>query len=348
MITTKIDAALLLRRAKTEKQLDRFYMGQPLTVGAVSPDILASWQRSPPCILREGTPPPCDDEYTTRLAWEASPLYQAAIPELEKITHLARESSLVATVTNASGKLLWTTASKPMQAFTEQIHLLAGTNWSEQSAGTNAVGLALAERAPCTVFSSEHLLPEWHDVVCYAAPIIHQLSGQLLGVLDISTNWLRHTPLNETAAIHLANSISQRLPSYLPKAELEIHALGQPWLLFKGKPLHLSCRHMEILCILALHPAGLTLEALHHALYGDEAVSHTTTKTLTAQLRHLLEGQIGSRPYRLLLPVWGDFIEIEENLRQSQTALALKLYQGELLPLSASPTIEEWRNHIRV
>ena len=64
------------------------------------------------------------------------------------------------------------------------------------------------------------------------------------------------------------------------------------------------------------------------------------------QLRAALDGQVGSRPYRLSLPVWADFIEIWQALRRQQAAEAIGLYAGALLARSASPALEEWRHCI--
>jgi transcriptional regulator of acetoin/glycerol metabolism len=205
-----------------------------------------------------------------------------------------------------------------MQKFTEATHFIPGSHWAEQANGTNAIGLALTLQQPCTVFATEHYWPVCHDIVCYAAPIIHPQSGQLAGVLDLSTNWQRHTPLTETAVTHMANNIAQRLPLYLPRAELEIHALGQARVLFRGQRLHLSQRQLEIVCILALHPEGMTLEALHHALCGNASTNPSTIKTILTQLRHLLEGQIGSHPYRLGMSVWADFVELPRVLQENR------------------------------
>ena len=346
MITTNIDVDLFLRYTRTAKKLKDFCAGVSVTSDLVPAYILRSWQRSPSLASLQHTSLPRYDEFTTQLAWKNSPLYQATTTELANIVHLGEENSLVATLTDSQGTLLWTTASQAMQTFTQNIHFLPGTHWSEAHTGTNAIAIALVERQPCTVFASEHLLPAWQNVVCYAAPIIHPQSNQLLGVLAIATHWLQHISINESAVTHLAARIAQHLPAYLSKAELEIHALGQARVFFRGKPLHLYFRQLELICILALHPQGLTLENLHTALYGDTAIASTATKTMLTQLRHLLDGQISYCPYRLLVPVWADFIELATCLRQRCMANTLKLYQGALLPMSESPLIEEWRNHI--
>ena len=58
--------------------------------------------------------------------------------------------------------------------------------WSEDSAGTNAIGTALAIDHAVQVFSAEHFLADQHAWWCSAAPIHDPVTGALLGVVDIS------------------------------------------------------------------------------------------------------------------------------------------------------------------
>ena len=51
-----------------------------------------------------------------------------------------------------------------------------------------------------------------------------------------------------------------------------------------GQRLLLNRRQTEILALLALHPAGLSVEQLHALLYGDPSV---TISTLKAEVSHL-------------------------------------------------------------
>ncbi|QQZ29283.1 helix-turn-helix domain-containing protein [Thiothrix subterranea] len=185
------------------------------------------------------------------------------------------------------------------------------------------------------------LLSDW---VCYSAPILHPQSGELHGVLSLGMNGERHSVAGELMAGSLAQDIAQHLPRHVPRAQLEIHALGQPWVRFRGKILHVTPRMVEILCILALNPDGLTLEACHAALYGDVPVATTTLKAELSHLRTLLDGSISSRTYRLLCTVWVDFVELWTALRLHQDEVARSLRSGELLPASQSPEIREWRN----
>jgi len=341
-----VDESLVQRRLYTERQWLAFVSGKPLPSGSPgNHDIPASWQRS-----AHNLPPqkdyvvPCDDEQTAGLRWKNSPLRQAAEPELGRIRQLVQEGSLVAALSDAQGHLLWTCASKPMRGQAEAVNFVAGGHWNESSAGTNAVGLTATLRRSTTVFSCEHYLPYVHDWVCYAAPILHPRTQEMLGVLDISAMWEHHTPLGPSAVKELAGSIARRLPDIQPRAELEIFALGQPKVYFRGKLQHLSHRQMEILSLLALNPQGLTLDAFHAALYGDASISTSTLKAEFSHLRRLLDGQVSSRHYRLTVPVWADFIEFWQLLRRNLAQDAIGIYRGPFLPQSNSPELEEWRH----
>jgi hypothetical protein len=137
------------------------------------------------------------------------------------------------------------------------------------------------------------------------------------------------------------------MPNSKPNAVLELHALGHAYAVVHGQRLHLSQRQLEILCILALHPEGLSLAELHHALCRNVAITQPTTiRTMLTALRHVLDGQIGSHPYRLLMPVWTDFNELSDKLQQHNIVAALALYRGTLLPLSIAPVLEEYRHHL--
>ena len=349
--TQSSSGKLSRRRTLIESQWVRFIDGSSLLPkkSLIRGDILSSWQRSSQYIKPRKTEAPVDDEKTASAMWQASLLSQAASQEQAQIIQLAQEGELVAAIADPSGRLLWTHASQHMRDRAEAVNFRAGGHWDERSVGTNAVGLSQRLSRAVTVFSSEHYLPFVHDWVCYAAPIIHPQSGELVGILDMSTTWRRHTPLGQAAVSDLARSIASHLPQNLPRADLELYALGQTRVMFRGQALHLPLRYMEMLCLLALNPNGLTLEQFHAALYRED--SRVSTATLKAEISHLrraLDGQIGSRPYRLLVSVWADFIDVWQALRQQRSADALGLYRGALLPQSDAPELEEWRHCIAV
>ena len=58
--------------------------------------------------------------------------------------------------------------------------------WTEDSAGTNAIGTALAIDHAVQIFSAEHFLSEQHAWWCSAAPIHAPRTGEILGVVNLS------------------------------------------------------------------------------------------------------------------------------------------------------------------
>jgi len=341
------DYTLSQRRSILENNWQHFteHDAQPLNT-EVTEDISLSWQRSATNVDYRESYAPYIGEEQARKAWNDSPLSIAAQKEQGNMMQLIREGELVAAIADPNGFLMWSYASQHMRSRAESVNFHAGGNWDERSIGTNAIGLSKTLRRPVTVFFSEHYQSFLHDWVCYAAPIIHPQSGECMGILDMSTTWKRHTSLGQAGVTQLARNIALCLPVAAPKAELEIYALGQMRVIFRGNALRLSKRQVEILCLLALHPQGLNLETFHAALYGDAPISINTLKAELCHLRHLLDGVIGSRPYRLLVPVWSDFIQIWQALQQQNTKEAFALYQGPLLAQSESPELEEWRYSI--
>jgi len=330
------------RRQAVEQQRGNFKPSQT-TADSVPHEIFCSWQRSAHAMAQTPQHAPLDDASLVEHLWQQSPLSIGAKLEQNNMIQLTKEADLVVAIADPCGRLLWTHASNHMRQRAENLNFIAGGHWNELVVGTNAVGLALKLKQPVTVFSAEHYLPFVQDWVCYAAPIIHPQSGECVGILDMSTTWKKHTPLGQSAIAQIANSIAQNLPGTESRAELEVHALGQPRVIYQGKAIKIPQRELEILCLLALNPEGLTLEQLHTALYNDDHVSTATLKTHVSHLRHMLGGKIGSRPYQLMMPCWADFISIWQSLNQQKANEAMLLYRGEFLASSQSPEIEQWR-----
>jgi hypothetical protein len=338
---------LVKRRAEVDKQWQRFRSGLPvLDQQSIRKDILSSWSRSVEGVESSQLHAPGDDRAHAQHYWQDSPIGRAAAASLSDLMRMAEEGDLVAAIADPDGRLIWTYAAEGMLPQAESINLRVGSYWHEQAIGTNGIGLALSQGRPVTVFSSEHFQPFIHDWVSYAAPIYYPQTDRCAGVLSLSTVWKQHTPLGQAAVAELARTISTELIAEHTKAELEIYALGQPKVVYRGRVIQLPFRQIEILCLLALNSRGLSLESFHAALYGDAPVSLSTLKAELSHLRRLLGGKIGSRPYRLQLSVWGDFIEIWQALRRKQNGEAFSLYRGSLLSGSVSPELEEWRHCI--
>jgi hypothetical protein len=124
---------------------------------------------------------------------------------------------------------------------------------------------------------------------------------------------------------------------------LDLRVLGQNQVRLNGQPLRLGLRATEILVVLALNPTGLSLEQLALALYGDQADQNSTKVHLSGLRKQV---PILNRPYRLEAEVKADFIQVLEEANKGDLREAVALYRGELLPISESPVIVEYREYL--
>lgn len=284
----------------------------------------------------------------------AAPLFQLAVedqPSLfrRSILHhqhdllkIAEDSGMAIGVTDHQGTLLWTWSSKPMLSSAEQAHFVEGGHWSTQAVGTNAIGLALNNHVSSCVYSHENQMHSVRDWVCYAAPIIDPVSGQFHGIINLSTKYKKHNSLGVLAVERCAELVEHAI-QFEQKNVLYIKALGTPQVQFNQQILPLTHRQIEILCILAMHPEGIGLTALHYALYGDRGVSEKTLKAELSQLRNLLPDCILSRPYKLSCEVQCDFLRAEKSLDAGLLASTFSQYKGSFLIKSDSPMLATWR-----
>ena len=83
-------------------------------------------------------------------------------------------------------------------------------------------------------------------------------------------------------------------------------------------------------------------------VYGDQAITFSTLKAEVSHLRHALGGQLGSRPYRLLMPVETDVEHVLGLLRRGDVAAAVDAYGGDLLPGTNSPALNELAEYVAV
>ncbi|MGN6783362.1 MAG: transcriptional regulator [Marmoricola sp.] len=323
----------------------------------VRPEILRSWQRSEAAVGLDVTAAPLADEDDTRAFWHDSQL-QVAVQRVEsELRRTAEDGDLVLAITDAETRILWTYGGRVMRRKAETVNFVPGGRWDDTSMGTNALDLAQRLGEPSMVFSAEHFAPVVHNWVCWAAPVNDPATGQQLGVIDLSTTWDRTHPIGLATARVLARLLETAIPPRStgvgstsdPGAPgLSLRLLGGAEATLDGRRVLLNRRQTEILALLALHPDGMSLEHLHAALYGDQAVTLSTLKAEVSHLRRALEGQLASRPYRLTMPVSTDVDRVLELVRRGEVGAAVEAYGGDLLPGTNSPTLIELADFVAV
>ena len=69
----------------------------------------------------------------------------------------------------------------------DDVHLAPGFRYSEREAGTNGLGLALADRAPTLVRADEHYSMSLCTYTCAAVPVLNPITGHLEGSVNLTT-----------------------------------------------------------------------------------------------------------------------------------------------------------------
>src|SRR5680860_1420066 len=152
------------------------------------------------------------DESDTASIWNGSPL-QVAVERVEsELRRTAEDGDLVLAITDAETRILWTYGGRVMRRKAETVNFVPGGRWDEASVGTNALGIAARTGDASMVFSAEHFAPIVHNWVCWAAPLHDPLSGEQIGVIDLSTTWERTHPIGLATARVLARLIEGAMP----------------------------------------------------------------------------------------------------------------------------------------
>ncbi|WP_157440332.1 GAF domain-containing protein [Actinokineospora inagensis] len=102
------------------------------------------------------------------------------------LVDIADEAEHVMVVADAAATVLWREGRSDVRNRADGIGLTEGARWSEQTAGTNAIGTALAADAPVAVHGVEHQASAAHPWTCAAAPIHDPDTGAVLGVVDVT------------------------------------------------------------------------------------------------------------------------------------------------------------------
>ncbi|TWF80480.1 regulatory Fis family protein [Pseudonocardia hierapolitana] len=118
----------------------------------------------------------------------------------------------------------------------DRVYLAPGFAFSEREAGTNGLGLALADRAPSLVRADEHYCTGLWGYTCAAVPVADLATGQLLGSVNLTT-WSRQADnlllaLAQMAAGHTAALVQARSrgarPRPAPRGEVFRVAPAEP------------------------------------------------------------------------------------------------------------------------
>jgi transcriptional regulator of acetoin/glycerol metabolism len=174
-----------------KEQWQNFINGKEVNSSFIRPIIFRSWQRSkafgvdpflnPKSLLLAET------ELRDRLK-KNKQLIETSLPFMNILYKSVEGSGFIIILVDKDGYLLKIIGDSDVIKEAEKNLLVPGANRSEAMAGTNAIGLALAENKPVQIVGPEHYNQLFHSWTCTAAPI-HDSEGEIIGVFDLSGNY---------------------------------------------------------------------------------------------------------------------------------------------------------------
>lgn len=150
------------------------------------------------------------------------PLVTAARPILDQLADDLSTESVSIILTSADGVVLSRiTASRTLAQMLDDVSLAPGYSYSEEHAGTNGIGTALETRQPTLVRGSEHYAGCLGPLSCAGVPIVHPISGAVVGALDLTcpSDDAHPSPLLLSLAKSTTSQIVQRMVSQASERE---------------------------------------------------------------------------------------------------------------------------------
>lgn len=151
-------------------------------------EVLKSWQRCREHCLPADQQKPLrifDSQTVEELRHKNQLLLSISEPIMRTIDSFISGSGFVIAITDPKGIILRLMGDEKMATAIRGGGFVEGADWSEESAGSNAIGTALVIRKPIQFCGYEHFCTFTQKTACSAAPIFTP-EGELAGVIDLT------------------------------------------------------------------------------------------------------------------------------------------------------------------
>lgn len=192
---------------------ERFTEDHTVTPEDLRPDILDSWRRSHHQKIDPHTPNPSflpakEIKARVRANREILHVLQRVIACADELIGI---SNHVVAFVDRDGIILNIHGNPDLTKLLSQLSFLVGADWSETSAGTTAVGIALKTGRPSRVLHAEHYCQRLQEFSCMAVPIHDPFSKELIGLLDFVAYIEDHKPHVSGIALQMGRIIELEL-----------------------------------------------------------------------------------------------------------------------------------------
>jgi len=162
--------------------------GLPPPSGALEAPVARSWRRC----LERGLDPAGEPQANVipfpevrRRRDGSALLRRLALAEMQLLYSQIAGSDFMIAFADADGVVLDTVSDRRFAESAAGRSILPGSVWREEERGTNALGLAVVERAPVAIYGREHFFACHGHLTCIAVPVFDPAGG-IAGLIDAS------------------------------------------------------------------------------------------------------------------------------------------------------------------
>jgi hypothetical protein len=348
---------------------ERLVTGSDVPDDAVRTVVRDSWRRSLGSgVDPDGIAPPVDLLDDDLLSYRAAHPLAPVLPVIRRLlVEDAEADQMIVAVTDAGGRMLWVEGDAALRSRAAGMHFVEGACWSEDVAGTNAPGTALALDHAVQIYGSEHYRRPVQPWSCSAAPVHHPVTGLLLGAIDVTGGDHVASPHVLTLVRATVAAVESELrwlhreevrhgagrrpvtPLRPVEPRLDVLARDRARLTLPSGPVELSLRHSELLLLLAeaaVAGEGRSAVQLAAECHRGDAAAVTVRAELSRLRRLVGPDLVGSRPYRLLTRLDSDLDQVRRLLARGEVGPALDRYPGAVLPGSRAPGVAATRERV--
>ncbi len=198
------------------------------SVGSVRTPVADSWRRSRAAGVDPSgahRAPVVADDDDVRARWGEHPLARTAPLVRDCLAEIAADADHLIVVSDAEGMLLWIEGNARVRLDAAgSMNFAEGTLWSEDGAGTNAIGTAMAADHAVEIFAAEHFNEVVQRWTCSAAPVHDPEDGRLLGVIDITGLAKTAHPHSLAVAMTTARAVESHLRMALRERDARLRS----------------------------------------------------------------------------------------------------------------------------
>jgi len=195
-------------------------------VSGVRSIVSASWERAQAAGVdpEHHESPLLHDKREAQEAWSTHPLHRFAPLVNKLLCDFAYDSQHIVVIADADGCIIWASGHPQVLVASESISFCPGHVWREEIVGTNGVGTALALDHPVQIFSAEHYNLKIRAWSCSGAPIHDPETGEVLGVIDVSSGIRAAHPTSLALVSAAADAVESVLRGELEQRNATLRA----------------------------------------------------------------------------------------------------------------------------